>query len=84
MLETTSMINGMIFSILIYFEATESFISPRELTRSKLMEIKQQHFDLVKLASGISQWVWLLVLDCALDLGVFITKVSLYTTLLGS
>ena len=78
------MINGMIFSILIYFGATESFISPRELTRSKFMEIEQQHFDRVELESGITQWVWLLVLDCALDLGVFITKVSLYTTLLGS
>ena len=78
------MINGMIFSILIYFGATESFISPRELTRSKLMEIEQQHFNPVKLASTITQGVWLLVLDCALDLGVFITKVSMYTTLLGS
>ena len=78
------MINGMSFYILIDSRAAESFISPRALSISKLMAIEQQNFDTIELASRIMQGVGLLVPNCELDLGVCVTKVSLYTTSLGS
>lgn len=47
MLETTGKINGMEFSLLIYTRATKSFISHTTLSRSKVMESKQDDFDVV-------------------------------------
>ena len=76
MLETTSKINGMDFSLLIDPGETESFISHTALSRSTVMESKQEYFDVVEMASNISQEVRLLVKECEVDLGVCVTKVS--------
>ena len=83
-LETSGKINGMDFSLLIDPGATESFISHTVLSRSKVMARKIEDFDVVEMASDITQEVGLLVNECEVDLGVCVTKVSLYTTSLGS
>jgi len=46
--------------------------------------INQDDFNQVKMPSKIKQGVSQLVKDCEIDLGVYITRVSLYSTTLGS
>ena len=47
MLETTIRINGLDFSLLRDLGETKSFISNTTLYRSKVMESKKEHFDVV-------------------------------------
>jgi len=60
-LEASSKINGMVVTILIDPGAIESFISPNALLKCKLVEIEQNDFDHVEMASGRSQKVEFLV-----------------------
>ena len=78
MLEATGKINGTEFSLLVDPGATKSFISYEALSICKVMEIKQYYFDLIKMVTGITQRVGKLVKDCGVDLGVCVTRVSLY------
>jgi hypothetical protein len=48
------------------------------------MEINQEDFNQVEMDSKVKQGVGQLVKDCEIDLGVCITRVSLYSTTLGS
>ena len=68
------------FSLLVDPGATESFISYEALSRCKVMASTQDDFNIVEMASGITQRVGELVKDCQVDLGMCVTKVSLYAT----
>ena len=83
-LEATGKINGMKFSLLVDPGTTEIFISYEALSICKVMASKQDDFNMVEMASGITQRVGELVKDCEVDLGMCVTKVSLYATALGS
>lgn len=82
-LEASGKLNGMVVTIFIDPGTIESFISPNSLLKCKLVEIEQNDFDQVEMASGQSQKVECLVQECPLNLGVCITNVNLYVAPLG-
>jgi hypothetical protein len=83
-LETTGMIVDQTLSILIDPGATESFISGAVLKRIKVMEIEQDEFSFIEMASVAKQKVGGKATDCILNLGEFVTRANLYVTTLGS
>jgi hypothetical protein len=83
-LETTGTVADQTLSVLIDPGATESFISGAVLKRIKVKAVEQDEFSFVEMDSGAKQKVGGKVTRCALNLGEFVTRVSLYVTILGS
>jgi predicted aspartyl protease len=82
--ESSGMINHVNVAILFDSGATNSFILPCALEKCGLGAYKHNDFKQVKMASGEKQAVGPSIDNFLVDLGVFITRLKVYVTSLGT
>jgi hypothetical protein len=80
--ESSGMLNHINAKILFDSGATNSFISPSALEKSRLAAYEHDDFKQVEMASGEKQVVGPSVDNCIVDLGVCTTRLKVYITAL--